>query len=52
MSKGDNTRQMIVEKAADLFNRFGYDGCSLADIMEATSLGMPYPEDFLQSVQA
>lgn len=38
MSKGDNTRQMIIEKAADLFNRYGFDGCSLSDIMKVTSL--------------
>ena len=29
---------MIIEKAADLFNRQGFDGCSLSDIMAATSL--------------
>lgn len=38
MNKGEETRSMIIEKAADLFNRYGYDGCSLSDIMTATSL--------------
>ena len=38
MQKGDQTREMIIEKAAKLFNRNGYDGCSLSDIMSATNL--------------
>ncbi len=38
MSKGDLTRELIVSKSAELFNRLGYDGCSLSDIMEATGL--------------
>lgn len=38
MNKGDQTRQMIIEKAAELFNKSGYDGCSLSDIMKATNL--------------
>lgn len=38
MSKGDLTREHIVSKAAELFNRLGYDGCSLSDIMQATGL--------------
>src|SRR5579875_2203804 len=38
MSKGKETRQRIIELAAPLFNRQGYAGCSMADIMEATGL--------------
>lgn len=38
MTKGDLTRQRIVELAAPLFNQRGYVGCSMADIMEATGL--------------
>ncbi|HEY4354338.1 MAG TPA: TetR/AcrR family transcriptional regulator [Acidobacteriaceae bacterium] len=38
MSKGEQTRQAIIERAAPLFNQRGYAGCSLADIMEATGL--------------
>lgn len=38
MSKGDQTRQAIIEKAAPLFNQRGFAGCSMADIMEATGL--------------
>jgi len=38
MLKGDITREHIVSKAAELFNKYGYDGCSLSDIMQATGL--------------
>ncbi|MEZ2345387.1 TetR/AcrR family transcriptional regulator [Terriglobus sp. RCC_193] len=38
MTKGEETRQRIVELAAPLFNQRGYAGCSIADIMEATGL--------------
>ena len=38
MSKGDETRQMILQRAAELFNRKGYHGASMADIMQATGL--------------
>ena len=38
MSKGDETRQAIIERAAPLFNRLGFHGCSMSDIMEATGL--------------
>jgi TetR/AcrR family transcriptional regulator, transcriptional repressor for nem operon len=38
MSKGELTRQAIIEKAAPLFNQRGFAGCSMADIMEATGL--------------
>lgn len=38
MSKGDITRNVIIERAAPIFNRKGYSGTSLADIMEATGL--------------
>lgn len=38
MTKGERTKQLIIEKAAPLFNKKGYSGTSLADIMEATGL--------------
>jgi len=38
MSKGELTRQRIIEIAAPLFNQRGYAGCALSDIMEATGL--------------
>ncbi|UYZ62274.1 TetR/AcrR family transcriptional regulator [Hymenobacter weizhouensis] len=37
-SKADNTKQMIVEKAAPLFNTKGYAGTSMRDILAATGL--------------
>jgi TetR/AcrR family transcriptional repressor of nem operon len=38
MSKGKKTRQRIVAEAATLFNQRGYEGGSMADLMEATGL--------------
>ena len=38
MSKGDETRERILAKAAELFNQRGLEGTSLADLMEATGL--------------
>ncbi len=38
MSKGEQTREMILERAAQLFNRQGYFGSSLSDIMHETGL--------------
>lgn len=38
MKKGDETRQMILQRAAEVFNRKGYFGATMADIMEATGL--------------
>jgi len=38
MTKGEITRQKIIEQAAPLFNRLGYAGCSMQDIMAATGL--------------
>lgn len=38
MSKGDDTRLMILQRAAEVFNRKGYSGASMADIMQATGL--------------
>jgi len=38
MSKGQYTKEMIIEKAAELFNTKGYAGCSLSDLMTATGL--------------
>lgn len=39
MRKGEQTREMILERAADLFSRRGYFGSSVADIMHETGLG-------------
>lgn len=38
MKKGESTKQIIIEKAAEIFNQKGYFGGSLNDIMEATGL--------------
>ena len=38
MKKSEKTRQLIVEKAASLFNQKGYAGTSIQDLMEATGL--------------
>jgi len=38
MSKGEQTREMILVRAAPLFNQQGYFGASLSDIMRATGL--------------
>ncbi len=38
MSKGELTRQRIIEIAAPLFNQRGYAGCSMQDILRETGL--------------
>lgn len=38
MTKGETTREMILSRAAPVFNRLGFAGASLADIMAATGL--------------
>jgi TetR/AcrR family transcriptional repressor of nem operon len=38
MTKGEQTRQRLVAEAAGLFNRRGYEGSSMQDIMQATGL--------------
>ena len=38
MTKGDATRQRIVELAAPLFNQRGFEGCSMQDVLDATGL--------------
>lgn len=38
MGKGEQTREVIVQRAARLFNQQGYLGASLTDIMRATGL--------------
>ena len=38
MSKGLTTREKIIVKSSELFNAYGYRGCSLNDIMKATNL--------------
>jgi TetR/AcrR family transcriptional repressor of nem operon len=38
VTKGEQTRQEIVRKAAPLFNQKGYAGTSLSDLMDATGL--------------
>jgi AcrR family transcriptional regulator len=38
LSKGEKTRQKIVQKAAAAFNQHGYSGTSLSELMEETGL--------------
>lgn len=38
MTKGQQTRRKIVEAAAPIFNKKGYEGSSLRDLMQATGL--------------
>lgn len=38
MRSGERTREHIIERAAELFNRQGYAGASMSDIMAATGL--------------
>ena len=38
MTKGEQTRRKIVEAAAPIFNKRGYDGASLSELMAATGL--------------
>src|SRR5271167_4456714 len=38
MTKGEGTRQKIVEAAARIFNRRGYEGSALSELMAATGL--------------
>src|SRR4051812_15970637 len=38
MRKGEKTREVILGRAAELFNMQGYAGSSLSDIMDATGL--------------
>jgi TetR/AcrR family transcriptional regulator, transcriptional repressor for nem operon len=38
MRKGEQTRQEIIRKAAPIFNRRGFDGAALSDLMKATGL--------------
>lgn len=38
MSKGDETKQRILQQAAELFNQRGYAGASMSDIMRVTGL--------------
>lgn len=38
MLKGERTRQRIIMKAAPLFNRRGFNGCSMQDVSTATGL--------------
>lgn len=38
MSKAEKTKEYIIERSAALFNRKGYAGTSLSDIMQATAL--------------
>ncbi len=38
MSKGEATRQFILEQAAPIFNRRGYSACSIQELMDATGL--------------
>jgi TetR/AcrR family transcriptional repressor of nem operon len=38
LTKGEKTRQQIVEAAATIFNQRGYEGSTLSGLMEATGL--------------
>jgi TetR/AcrR family transcriptional repressor of nem operon len=38
MSKAERTRQFIIERTATVFNKLGYAGTSLSDLVEATGL--------------
>jgi TetR/AcrR family transcriptional repressor of nem operon len=38
MSKGDQTKQMIIERSAPIFNKKGIAATAMSDIMEATDL--------------
>lgn len=38
MTKGEKTRQFIIEKSAPILNKKGFAGTSLTDLMEATKL--------------
>jgi TetR/AcrR family transcriptional repressor of nem operon len=38
MTKSEQTREFIIEKSAPIFNRKGYAGTSMADLLEATGL--------------
>jgi AcrR family transcriptional regulator len=38
MSKGEETRQRIISKAAPLFNRKGFEGASMQEVMAVTGL--------------
>jgi AcrR family transcriptional regulator len=38
MRKGEQTHHSIIEQAADVFNRQGYAGTSIGDLMDATGL--------------
>src|ERR1700674_4907506 len=37
MTRGEQTRKKIVRAAAPIFNKRGYEGSSVSDLMEATS---------------
>ena len=39
MSKGEDTKERILEQTAPLFNKYGYFGASLADVLKVTGLG-------------
>lgn len=38
LTKAEKTRQMIIEKAAPIFNKKGFSGTSMSDILSATGL--------------
>ncbi|CAD0004715.1 TetR/AcrR family transcriptional regulator [Flavobacterium chungangense] len=38
MGKAEQTRQFIIEKSAPIFNKLGYAGTSLTDLIQATGL--------------
>ena len=38
MSKGSNTKREILAQTVGLFNKYGYEGVSMAQVMTATGL--------------
>lgn len=42
MKKGDFTKELIITKAAELFNKLGFAGASLLDLMKATGFSRMY----------
>lgn len=38
MSKGERTKEQVIQKAAALFNQVGYQATSISDVMQATGL--------------
>lgn len=50
MTKGEKTRQEIVEQAAALFNQNGFSGFSMSELLKATGLEFAASVDRLRSI--